>query len=301
MTGGLLQLITKGNQDILLTKNPEFTFFKLVYHRYTNFSRFNDVIVLDKKVIFGGINKVSIPKNFYLLDNFYVSVTLPELNVTYENDLYAEINSKINGIKFISHSEKANLLYTLNNIINHLNKKQYYQVFTKFNDSTSQANAMLAGILNVSNILTTNLNEENKSVYYLLTGDLIHSHLYDSRLFVDFGYDATIQLSKSEDITKMNFDNNNEYYYIDVILNLLYNNNFSPLVNYLNYIRSSYIVNTPNLYLENLYKKVLAFYTNNNYNFLSYYFLSATILSKDSNITNTSQIDTLDILQTDLI
>ena len=300
MTGGLLQLITKGNQDILLTKNPEFTFFKLVYHRYTNFSRFNDVIVLDK-VLFGSINKVSIPKNGDLLDNLYVSVTLPELNVTYENDLYEEINSKIGNIKFVSKSEKANLLYTLNNIINHLDKKQYYQVFTNFTDTTSQANAMLAGILNISNMLTTNLNEETINTYYLLTDKLIHSHLSDSRLFLDFGYDTTIQLSQSEDITKMNFDNDNVYYYIDVILNLFYNNNFSPLVNYLNYIRSSYTVNTPNLYLENLYQKVLENYTDNNYNLLSYYFLSATNLSKDNSIINLSQIDTLNLLQTDLI
>ena len=39
MTGGLLQLITVGQQDISLTKNPEFTHFKTVYHRYTNFSK----------------------------------------------------------------------------------------------------------------------------------------------------------------------------------------------------------------------------------------------------------------------
>ena len=38
MTGGLLQIVTSGKQDIYLTINPEITFFKKVYRRHTNFS-----------------------------------------------------------------------------------------------------------------------------------------------------------------------------------------------------------------------------------------------------------------------
>ena len=38
MTGGLLQIVTSGKQDIYLTINPEITFFKKVFRRYTNFS-----------------------------------------------------------------------------------------------------------------------------------------------------------------------------------------------------------------------------------------------------------------------
>ena len=38
MTGSLLQLSTIANQDIILTGNPQSTFFKNVYKRHTNFS-----------------------------------------------------------------------------------------------------------------------------------------------------------------------------------------------------------------------------------------------------------------------
>ena len=38
MTGGLLQLAAYGSQDVYLTGNPQITFFKMVYRRYTNFS-----------------------------------------------------------------------------------------------------------------------------------------------------------------------------------------------------------------------------------------------------------------------
>ena len=38
MTGGLIQLVAYGAQDIFLTKDPQITFFKIVYRRHTNFS-----------------------------------------------------------------------------------------------------------------------------------------------------------------------------------------------------------------------------------------------------------------------
>ena len=38
MGGGLIQLVAYGAQDVYLTGNPQITFFKSVYRRYTNFS-----------------------------------------------------------------------------------------------------------------------------------------------------------------------------------------------------------------------------------------------------------------------
>ena len=38
MAGGLMQLVAYGAQDLYLTGNPQMTFFKMVYKRYTNFS-----------------------------------------------------------------------------------------------------------------------------------------------------------------------------------------------------------------------------------------------------------------------
>jgi hypothetical protein len=38
MAGGLMQLVAYGAEDIYLTGNPQITFFKVVYRRYTNFS-----------------------------------------------------------------------------------------------------------------------------------------------------------------------------------------------------------------------------------------------------------------------
>ena len=37
MAGGLLNLISNGNHNIILTGNPSKTFFKVNYSKYTNF------------------------------------------------------------------------------------------------------------------------------------------------------------------------------------------------------------------------------------------------------------------------
>jgi len=38
MTGGLIQLVAYGDQDLFLSSDPQITFFKMVYRRHTNFS-----------------------------------------------------------------------------------------------------------------------------------------------------------------------------------------------------------------------------------------------------------------------
>ena len=38
MGGGLVQLVAKGSQDVFLTGNPQISYFKTVYRRYTNFA-----------------------------------------------------------------------------------------------------------------------------------------------------------------------------------------------------------------------------------------------------------------------
>ena len=56
MTGGLMQLVAYGAQDVYLTGNPQITFFKVVYRRHTNFSMeaieqtFNGTADFGKKV-----------------------------------------------------------------------------------------------------------------------------------------------------------------------------------------------------------------------------------------------------------
>lgn len=78
-SGGLLQLVATGRQDIYLSGNPQTTFFKQVYRRYTNFSIETQRIPFDTAAEFGKLITTTIPRNGDLLSQLYLEVELPEI------------------------------------------------------------------------------------------------------------------------------------------------------------------------------------------------------------------------------
>jgi hypothetical protein len=91
MAGGLVQVISYGNQDIMLTGNPEITFFNIVYRRYTNFGKRVIELSFDNSVNFGETSILTIPKNSGdLLSRLTLKIKLPQLNL---NNLNLELLS----------------------------------------------------------------------------------------------------------------------------------------------------------------------------------------------------------------
>jgi hypothetical protein len=84
MTGGLMQLVAYGAQDVYLTANPQVTFFKQLYRRHSNFAMesveqtFNGVANFGKRVT------ATIARNGDLIYRMYLQVTLPRVDL---NDL----------------------------------------------------------------------------------------------------------------------------------------------------------------------------------------------------------------------
>lgn len=76
-SGGLLQLVATGRQDIYLSGNPQTTFFKQVYRRYTNFSLETQRIPFDTAVNFGKLHSITVPRNGDLLSQLYLEIQLP--------------------------------------------------------------------------------------------------------------------------------------------------------------------------------------------------------------------------------
>jgi hypothetical protein len=79
--GGLLQLIAQGKQDIFLTGNPQTTWFKTVYRRYTNFAVESQVMYFDGDGDFGKRLSCLIPRRGDLLGPCVLEVTLPALTL----------------------------------------------------------------------------------------------------------------------------------------------------------------------------------------------------------------------------
>ena len=67
MGGGLMQLVAYGSQDIYLTGNPQITFFKVAYKRYTNFSIESITQFFKSTPDFGRHVTVNLSKNADLL------------------------------------------------------------------------------------------------------------------------------------------------------------------------------------------------------------------------------------------
>jgi len=78
-SGGLLQLVATGRQDIYLSGNPQTTFFKQVYRRYTNFSMETQRIPFDTAVDFNKLITVTVPRNGDLLSQLFLEIQLPEI------------------------------------------------------------------------------------------------------------------------------------------------------------------------------------------------------------------------------
>ena len=106
MSGGLIQLVTSGQQDVALTYKPEITFFKKVYRRHTIFALEFKEIYTDQQPNYG--DKVS----FNLTDGdliyrCFVQVELPQL---FFNDSIIKSTEYLNW--------KNNYLLKLNNLLN---------------------------------------------------------------------------------------------------------------------------------------------------------------------------------------
>ena len=80
MAGGLMQLVAYGAQDVYLTGNPQITFWKVTYRRYTNFSIESIEQTFNGQADFGRRVQCVISRNGDLAFRTYLQVTLPEIN-----------------------------------------------------------------------------------------------------------------------------------------------------------------------------------------------------------------------------
>jgi hypothetical protein len=79
MSGGLIQLVAHGIENLYLTEDPQITFFKIVYRRHTNFSIESIPQYFNIKANFSNRVSCSISKNGDLINKIYVVVTLPNI------------------------------------------------------------------------------------------------------------------------------------------------------------------------------------------------------------------------------
>jgi len=75
-----MQLVAYGAQDVYLTGNPQMTFWKVTYRRYTNFAIESIEQTFNGQADFGRRVQCVISRNGDLASRTYLQVTLPEIN-----------------------------------------------------------------------------------------------------------------------------------------------------------------------------------------------------------------------------
>lgn len=113
MTGGVLQLVAKGIEDLYLNGNADITFFKTIYRRHTNFS--TDIIDLNfaNNLTFGVEGKCKIKKMGDLLHRLNLSIQLPEIQAVFSALTVGAVKSLLSGVQITWSTTKTdNSLFT---------------------------------------------------------------------------------------------------------------------------------------------------------------------------------------------
>ena len=99
VSGGLIDLVAHGVQDIYLIGNPQITYFKSVYKRHTNFSIESVRASFEGDMDFGNKVVCKIPKTGDLMHTMMLEIDLPQLVATGSDDMHT-----ISYIPNIGHS-----------------------------------------------------------------------------------------------------------------------------------------------------------------------------------------------------
>ena len=197
MTGGLLQIVTSGKQDIYLTINPEITFFKKVFRRHTNFAlelkelnpeqtpEYNNMTTFILNVgdaIHRCYFEIELPNlsfsDKYISDTNYINSKATKIN-NYQSqvNIWSNYYNNLKGycdVEIQLYRNLYNLLQSENISINTLKdettKFNYKNKLTKDNfknkiDKTVYDLIDITGYINSINKLITNLTIYDDSIY----------------------------------------------------------------------------------------------------------------------------------------
>lgn len=169
MPGGLIQIASYGSQDLTLTGNPQITYFKIVFRRYTNFGIRTVEIPFDNPVDFGSTSTVTIPKSGDLLTKTTLKIKLPGYDLT---NLNKELT---NDIKLTDSQtfdlQKYYLYYDF--FINFINKLQ--NIVKKFFAQSNNNFKSITYIQDLNNYILKFLQQDEFLEFF----NIVNFFLYD--------------------------------------------------------------------------------------------------------------------------
>ena len=166
MGGGLLHLASFGLQDIFLTGNPQITFFKIVYRKYTNFAIEPIKQFFFSQPNFGQEITCVVDKFGDLINKAYLEIDISKVdlikNTTYWN------NNKVNAKKEFEEIDKFYQIF-VNYISANINIARKLDILLKTNNISI---IDVENIMNNVNFLNELINSEDKLHNYLLNNEI---------------------------------------------------------------------------------------------------------------------------------
>ncbi len=158
MSGGLIQLVAYGPQDLFLTSDPQITFFKVVYRRYTNFS--TEVIKQDflHKPDFGKRITCDISRSGDLIGRMDLVVILPSVPKFLDANNNVDVISKFAWIQRIGYGIIKSIEIEIGN---ELIDRQYGDWMNIWHELTVIRNKNISKILGDVKELTNFTNGKN--------------------------------------------------------------------------------------------------------------------------------------------
>ena len=126
MPGGEVQLVAYGEENMYLNEQPQITFFKVVYRRYTNFSTETVQTKFIYQANFGKKISCELSKLGDLIHKMWLVIELPDIPILY--DLTNTVDKKL---KFAWARKIAYALIDYVEIENQENIKRFLKGFLK--------------------------------------------------------------------------------------------------------------------------------------------------------------------------
>ena len=266
MTGGLIQLVSKGYQDLYLTANPQFTYFKFIYKKHIIHTIHNEKIPFDNEPDFGLSNiEVTINSDANYFKNIYFKTRINYTTTAYSNDKIDTSKNKFTEWKLVKNFTLAMIKKVDFIIDNKIIDTIYGQQLIINNEllNTEDKNKILDVLIGNTNDITKYKNHEDGYVdiyiplpFFIDTSNslpiefLLHSNIKIVFSFIE--QNKIIIKQDSYFDTGQNPDTTRNLYYTNNILNNI--DNFNKYTINLELNNSELLIDNIYIYGEHLKK-----------------------------------------------
>jgi hypothetical protein len=227
MTGSLLQLVAKGYEDNILTKEAEISFFKTVFRRHTNFSKYPDVLKFREKTNFGSSSSCTLKKDGDLLTELSLLVDIDDVYMKYNSITYGDLINLMKKYGVDNYNVHGN---NLDDIVT----QDYYETYllNDINNIINSATLELNDVSHFNNILNCYLimkDQDNKDIGTIFKFKPNVNLQQNTEIIENITYNYNVINDEGSQILRLYDNKDNEYFYNiyrDIDDNLL-------LINYL--------------------------------------------------------------------